>query len=712
MGRPSPVRTKAFTAIPAGGQTTNLQKRFGTPSSLTKSTQRNFGEDPTEDGKAPDIATQMTHALQFGHNFSQTANMASVQRQPKEEEEVNLKPDSSLQRQAATQEEEKKLNLKPAPSLQRQVDTQEDEEELNLKPDPSLQRQADTQEDEEEIYPKLNIAELQRRQDKDEELQRQPEDDKELQPKLIQTKLSIGQPGDKYEQEADHMASKVMAMPEPQGLAQEGSNRGKAQNDASLQRQINVASLLQRETLDEKKDDELAMKPLIQLKGDAPKAPDNFESQLASHRGSGQPLSDETRAFMEPRFGTDFSGVRVHETPDLANAIQAQAFTHGQDIYFNSGKYNPGSSRGKELLAHELTHVVQQTPTNIQCRESEAKQNNTTYWDWYHNDPDGQLYQTYRKRLEPKGYKFRRRVAIGQKSDGSKIWKEGSPQKDTLAEDVAWRITLPSRQGSRKAWANIGSINRKCETWLGFETSCSDEISMDGSSPILIPTQEVYIEPGVVFSPDPNGTEWSPFFRQLLSSAYNETLDPDSLPSTASELGKIGKEVSAWSKGFYVGVVERNGKVYYKIYGDRGARSGISGRWYAAHNLPKSSRELGKLINPRISLGSSLRSGGLIGGALTIGGTTLDYATDPQKDFGSDFAVDVSFDVVKSGAAGAAGAAAGAAATGWLAAGALGATVGSAAPVIGTVIGFAVGILAAMAIEYFISDCRATLKAN
>lgn len=63
---------------------------------------------------------------------------------------------------------------------------------------------------------------------------------------------------------------------------------------------------------------------------------------------------------MEPRFGTDFSNVRVHETPDLANSIQAQAFTHGQDIYFNSGKYNPGSSGGKELLAHELTHVVQQ----------------------------------------------------------------------------------------------------------------------------------------------------------------------------------------------------------------------------------------------------------------------------------------------------------------------------------------------------------------
>ncbi|NET32018.1 MAG: DUF4157 domain-containing protein [Cyanothece sp. SIO1E1] len=123
---------------------------------------------------------------------------------------------------------------------------------------------------------------------------------------------------------------------------------------------------LQREELSE--DDELQMKPqsaaiqnpLVQAKGTAPTMPENFESQLAQYKGSGQPLSEEARSFMEPRFGADFSHVRVHETPDLANTVQAQAFTHGQDIYFNAGKYNPGSSSGKELLAHELTHVVQQ----------------------------------------------------------------------------------------------------------------------------------------------------------------------------------------------------------------------------------------------------------------------------------------------------------------------------------------------------------------
>ena len=162
-------------------------------------------------------------------------------------------------------------------------------------------------------------------------IQRQGEPDTELDEEEetpIQAKLSIGQPNDKYEQEADQVAAKVMRMPE-------------------------------REL--EEEDNTLQAKPDIQAKEDALAVPENFESQLGHHKGGGRPLSDETRAYMEPRFGADFSNVRVHEAPTLASGIQAKAFTHGQDIYFNSGKYNPGSSSGKELLAHELTHTIQQT---------------------------------------------------------------------------------------------------------------------------------------------------------------------------------------------------------------------------------------------------------------------------------------------------------------------------------------------------------------
>ncbi len=89
----------------------------------------------------------------------------------------------------------------------------------------------------------------------------------------------------------------------------------------------------------------------------------DLEQQLSSSKGGGNPLPEETRQFMEPRFGADFSGVRVHtggEAIQMNQGLNAQAFTHGSDIFFNSGKFEPNSIQGKQLLAHELTHVMQQ----------------------------------------------------------------------------------------------------------------------------------------------------------------------------------------------------------------------------------------------------------------------------------------------------------------------------------------------------------------
>ena len=90
---------------------------------------------------------------------------------------------------------------------------------------------------------------------------------------------------------------------------------------------------------------------------------DSISNKIASTRGSGSTLDNTTRSFMESRFDTDFSNVRVHnnhEAVELSTHLNAQAFTVGNDIYFNSGKFSPESSAGKQLLAHELTHVVQQ----------------------------------------------------------------------------------------------------------------------------------------------------------------------------------------------------------------------------------------------------------------------------------------------------------------------------------------------------------------
>lgn len=92
-------------------------------------------------------------------------------------------------------------------------------------------------------------------------------------------------------------------------------------------------------------------------------AGDRIEKRIKQRKGGGSPLPDDTRDFMETRFGNDFSSVRVHhdsEAVQLNRDLRAKAFTHGSDIYFNAGQYNPKSSGGKKLLAHELTHTIQQ----------------------------------------------------------------------------------------------------------------------------------------------------------------------------------------------------------------------------------------------------------------------------------------------------------------------------------------------------------------
>lgn len=101
-----------------------------------------------------------------------------------------------------------------------------------------------------------------------------------------------------------------------------------------------------------------------------------FETQLHSQSGRGRPLPDSVRAFMEPRFNADFSKVRVHvgrNAAQISRQINAKAFTHEQDIYFGAGAYRPGSDAGKRLLAHELTHVVQQSTGTTLRREEETQ---------------------------------------------------------------------------------------------------------------------------------------------------------------------------------------------------------------------------------------------------------------------------------------------------------------------------------------------------
>lgn len=97
----------------------------------------------------------------------------------------------------------------------------------------------------------------------------------------------------------------------------------------------------------------------------------HVEAGINKARGGGQPLERGVRRQMESTFGADFGSVRVHTGPEahqLNREVNAVAFTTGQDVFFRQGAYDPGSSAGRELLAHELTHVVQQGGAGIKTK--------------------------------------------------------------------------------------------------------------------------------------------------------------------------------------------------------------------------------------------------------------------------------------------------------------------------------------------------------
>jgi hypothetical protein len=215
----------------------------------------------------------------------------------------------------------------------------------------------------------------------------------------IQPKLKVGRPGGRYEQEADRLAEQVMHLTSPATISspvQQVPAIGRIQPELGepLQRQSAAAEEEKKKVAQEaaqkaeqkkqqaekeklaaeekaiqadkdkydkekkkKEDDEVQTQA---QPGQVPPVTPALENYLNTRRGGGQPLPKPTRTFMESRFHHDFSKVRVHTDPHATQALNARAFTRSHDIFFNPAQYQPEAPAGKRLLAHELTHVVQQ----------------------------------------------------------------------------------------------------------------------------------------------------------------------------------------------------------------------------------------------------------------------------------------------------------------------------------------------------------------
>jgi hypothetical protein len=263
-------------------------------------------------------------------------------------DKYEVEADKAADQIVAKGKENSSAFLAPAPTIQKQteddVQKQEGENEIQqkpvvdkitpgvqLKPEESLQ----TKEDEE-----VQMKDEEDIQTKEEELQMQSEED--LQQKAESDFLQ--------QKENTSETNTIDSTPEIKPVIQK-----QAEEDIQTKEEEEI----------QEKEDETLQKQSTSAGDDG----SGIESQLSDSKGGGSPMSSETQSEMESGFGADFSGVRVHND---SNAVQmnqelgSQAFTNGNDIYFNEGKYNPDSDSGKHLLAHELTHTVQQgaSPNN------------------------------------------------------------------------------------------------------------------------------------------------------------------------------------------------------------------------------------------------------------------------------------------------------------------------------------------------------------
>ncbi|MEM8899927.1 MAG: DUF4157 domain-containing protein [Bacteroidota bacterium] len=257
-----------------------------------------------------------------------------------------------------------------------------------------------------------NILKRNRRHRNPSQEDKQGENSLPISEQPVQTKLVMGQAGDKYEQEADAMANKVVnssqASPQLQKKEEIPIQRMGEEEEAvqTMEEEEPVQAIEEEEpvqTMEEEAvqtiEEEEAVQtmeeeepvqtksamdgttPQEELETDNPAMtkregasstsnsgipPKGLANKLKKAKGKGKPLAKSLKKEMEAAIGANFEEVRIHtdeESAAMNQELKAQAFAHGKDIFFNEGKFNPESTKGKHLLAHELIHIIQQNPS-------------------------------------------------------------------------------------------------------------------------------------------------------------------------------------------------------------------------------------------------------------------------------------------------------------------------------------------------------------
>jgi hypothetical protein len=290
--------------------------------------------------------------------------------------EVNLQKNSAIARSTPNRSFSTRTPIHPLLQLQRQIGNQAVSRLIQAKlkvgkPNDTYEQEADRVADTVMRMPDSQVHRQTEEEDKAQAkplegaiaplVQRQAEENKE---ETAQTKpLAIEitpwvqrQPAEEKKEEPVQMLQRQAAEEKKEEPVQ------MLQRQPAEEKKEEPVQMLQRQVTEDKKEEPVQAKEGID--GTTDVTPE-LENRIQTMRGGGQSLSESSLAFFEPRFGYNFRNVRVHtdsQASEISLKLNAQAFTIGQDIFFSAGHYEPNTSKGQWLLAHELTHTVQQQP--------------------------------------------------------------------------------------------------------------------------------------------------------------------------------------------------------------------------------------------------------------------------------------------------------------------------------------------------------------
>jgi hypothetical protein len=352
----------------------------------------------------------------------------------------------------------------------------------------------------------------------------------------IQPKLKVSQPGDAYEQEADRVAEQVMRMPISSDFA---APMATTQGEEGIDRKCSACEMEEEEKMkiNRKASNASTMKTTNKLANEI----DNIRSS------EGASLDENTRESMESRFGGyDFGNVRIHtdeRAARSANSVDAFAYTIGNDIMFDEGQYTPNTLEGRRLLAHELTHVIQQQRNDQQHMRSQGRKVIPEREIGYGS---GSTVENISTNNDNGGAELSRQVSTTAPAPAPGVqppsppvplpmilnWPPENYLRDPPPEYSSYSPTLISKLSSSYAEHNMdrsllansfwGTTPTNASTWPQTLWAALDNIGQANKSSLLEVTNRAILYPGIWQKIDRIRNIWTDSSRGFKFKSYDE----------------------------------------------------------------------------------------------------------------------------------------------------------------------------------------------